>query len=207
MAKISLLNLKGEKIKDITLNDNIWNIDVNDIVLNKAVNLSLSSLRQGSHKTKTRAEVAGGGRKPWRQKGTGRARAGSTRRPIWVGGGHSFAITPRDYSKKMNRKEKLLALKSAYTYKFKDKELIVVDEIKLDSYKTKDIVKLLENFKTSKKVMFVTKEDNENLYMATRNLENVFVSLASEIGVLDLVFTDTLICDEASIKHIEEVLK
>ena len=207
MAKIGMINLKGEKVKDITLSDNIWKIEVNDIELKKAIDLQLDATRQGTHKTKTRAEVSGGGRKPWKQKGTGRARAGSSRSPIWRGGGVVFGVTPRDYGFKMNKKQRVLALKSALTYKFNDKELVVIDNINLDTLKTKEIKDIMNTLKLDGKTLFVTKEDNENLYMATRNLGYAYAINADEINVYDLVNADKLVIDEAAVKHIEEVLK
>ena len=207
MAKISLTNMKGEKVKDITLKDEVWNVEVNRNVLKDAINLAMAALRQGTAKTKTRAEVAFANKKQWRQKGTGRARAGSRRNPIWVGGGTIFGVSPRSYTYKMNKKERVIALKSALSNKFQDKDLIILDEIKLATLKTKDFNALLANLKVGKKVLFVTLDENENLYMATRNLSNVGVIMAREINVLDVVNADTLIIDEASVKNIEEVLK
>ena len=196
MAKTQLINLKGEKLKDITLADSVWAIEANDIVL-----------RQGTHKTKTRSEVSGGGKKPWKQKGTGRARAGSSRSPIWRGGGIVFGVTPRSYGFKMNKKERVLALKSALTHKLADKELVVVDNINLDSLKTKEIKNIMNTLKLDGKTLFVTLEDNENLYMATRNLGYAYAINADEINVYDLVNADKLVIDEAAVKKIEEVLK
>ena len=206
MAKVEIKNIKGEKLKDLNLVDSVWNIEVNDIVLKKAIDLQLASLRQGTHKTKTRAEVSGGGKKPWKQKGTGRARAGSNRSPIWRGGGHVFALQPRDYGFKMNKKERVLALKSALSHKLNDKELVVLDAITLDTFKTKDFKTVLDALKLEGKVLFVTKEDNENLYLASRNLGYTYSILADEINCYDLVNADILVCDEAAVKHIEEVL-
>ncbi len=207
MAKTKVLNINGEKVKDLTIADNVWNIEINEIVLKKAIDLSLASLRQGTHKTKTRAEVAGGGKKPWRQKGTGRARQGSIRAPHFRGGGVAFGVNPRSYTFKMNKKERVLALKSALSNKFKNKELIVIDNIELKTLKTKEALDILNNLKLNNKVLFVTSEDNENLYMATRNLPNVYATLAEDVSILDLMYTDMLVCDEAAIKDIEEVLK
>ncbi len=207
MAKIKVLNIKGENLKDINLNKEIWNVEVNDIVLKKAIDLQLAATRQGTHKAKTRAEVSGGGRKPWRQKGTGRARQGSIRSVQWRGGGVAFATTPRDYTFKMNKKERVLALKSALTYKFNDKELVVLDNIVLDTLKTKDLKNVMNTLDLKGKVLFVTKEDNENLYMAARNLGYAYCILANEINCYDLVNADILVCDEAAINQIEEVLK
>lgn len=207
MAKTQLINLKGEKLKDITLADSVWAIEVNDIVLKKAIDLQLAATRQGTHKTKTRSEVSGGGKKPWKQKGTGRARAGSSRSPIWRGGGIVFGVTPRSYGFKMNKKERVLALKSALTHKLADKELVVVDNINLDSLKTKEIKNIMNTLKLDGKTLFVTLEDNENLYMATRNLGYAYAINADEINVYDLVNADKLVIDEAAVKKIEEVLK
>ncbi len=207
MAKTQLINLKGEKLKDITLADSVWAIAANDIVLKKAIDLQLAATRQGTHKTKTRSEVSGGGKKPWKQKGTGRARAGSSRSPIWRGGGIVFGVTPRSYGFKMNKKERVLALKSALTHKLADKELVVVDNINLDSLKTKEIKNIMNTLKLDGKTLFVTLEDNENLYMATRNLGYAYAINADEINVYDLVNADKLVIDEAAVKKIEEVLK
>ena len=207
MTKISVKNLQGEKVKDLTLADNIWNIEVNDDALKKMIRLQLDSMRQGTAKTKTRSEVSGGGRKPWKQKGTGRARQGSIRATQWRGGGIPFGVNPRDYSFKINKKERVLALKTALTYKANEKALVVVDNIKLDTLKTKDATKVLETLKLNGKVLFVTADENENLYMATRNLGNVLVLMPDEINCYDIVNADVLVVEEAAIKTIEEVLK
>lgn len=205
--KINVKNMANESVKDITLADSVWNIETNDLVLKKMIKLQLDSMRQGTHKTKTRSEVRGGGRKPWKQKGTGRARQGSIRSPQWRGGGVAFGVTPRDYSFDINKKERTLALKSALTHKAQDKELVVVDNIKLETLKTKDIKKVIESLELTGKVLFVTGEDNENLFMATRNLGYAYYLTSDEINCLDLVNATTLVCDEAAIKNIEEVLK
>jgi len=207
MAKIELKNINGEKVKDITLNDSIFKIEVNDDALKKMIRLQLDSRRQGSVKTKSRAEVSGGGRKPWKQKGTGRARAGSNRSPLWRHGGHVFNITPRDYTFKINKKERVLALKSALTGKVLDKELIVIDNLNLETLKTKELKNLLATLKLDGKVLFVTKDDCENLYMASRNLGYTYAILAEEINCYDIVNADYVVCDEAAINYIEEVLK
>ena len=205
--KISVKNLSGEKVRDLTLNDAVWNIEANTQVLKKMIKLQLDSMRQGTHKTKTRSEVSGGGRKPWRQKGTGRARQGSTRATQWRGGGIAGGVTPRDYTFTINRKERALALKSALSLKAQNKELVVLDNITLDTLKTKDIKKLIQDLKLEGKILFVTSEDNENLYMATRNLGYTYAILTSEINAFDLVNADVVVCDEAAVKKIEEVLK
>ena len=206
MGKLSVLNIKGEKINDISLNKELWEMEPNDAVLYDAITLSRNSLRQGTASTKTRSEVSGGGAKPWRQKGTGRARQGSTRAPHWRHGGIVFGPHPRDYDKKMNRKERRLALKSALAYKAINNELIVVDSFKLESAKTKEAVNVLENLKVSKNVLIVVDELDENIVLATRNLNNVILLQANEINVLDIISADYMIITEKAIKMIEEVL-
>ena len=205
--KISVKNTPGEKVRDLTLNDAVWNIEANTLVLKKMIKLQLDSMRQGTHKTKTRSEVSGGGRKPWRQKGTGRARQGSTRATQWRGGGIAGGVSPRDYTFKINRKERVLALKSALSLKAQNKELVVLDSIALETLKTKDVKKLVQDLELVGKILFVTSEDNENLYMATRNLGYAYVILANEINAFDLVNADVVVCDEAAVKILEEVLK
>ncbi len=207
MAKIEIKNINGEKVKDITISDSIFKIEANDDALKKMIRLQLDSQRQGSVKTKSRAEVSGGGRKPWKQKGTGRARAGSSRSPLWRHGGHVFALSSRDYTFKINKKERVLALKSALTGKVEEKALIVVDNLNLKTLKTKEIKNLLSSLKLDGKVLFVTKEDCENLYMASRNLGYTYAILADEINCYDIVNADYVVCDEAAINYIEEVLK
>jgi len=207
MAKLNVINLKGEKTSDLKLNDNIWNIETNDVVVKKALDLQMASLRQGTHKTKTRSEVSGGGRKPYRQKGTGNARQGTIRAPHYRGGGVVFGVTPRSYTFKMNKKERGLAIRSALTYKVKNKEMVVVDNLELASLKTKDVKTLIDNLKLAGKVLFVTASDAEKLYLATRNLGYCAVIMANEINVYDIVNADTLVIEEAAVKYIEEVLK
>ena len=207
MAKIDVINLKGEKTSDLKLNDSIWKIETNDIVLKKAIDLQLASLRQGTHKTKTRGEVSGGGRKPYRQKGTGNARQGTIRAPHYRGGGVVFGVTPRSYTFKMNKKERGLANRSALTDKVNNKELVVVDSLNIDSVKTKDIKKLMADLKLAGKVLFVTENDAENLYLATRNLGYALVLMANELNVYDIVNADTMVVEEGAVKYIEEVLK
>ena len=207
MKKVELLNLKGEKVKDLKLNENIFDITPNDKVLYDAVILARASLRQGTHKTKNRSEVSGGGRKPWRQKGTGHARQGSIRAVQWVGGGRYGTPVPRDYSKKQNRKERQLALRTALTEKANDKELIVIEKLVLDTPKTKDMISVLETLNVAdKKVLIVVKELDENLILASRNLKNVALITADEINVLDLVATNNVLITEDAVKAIEEVL-
>ena len=208
MKKVELLNLKGEKVKDINLNEEIFGIKSNKKVLKDAIDLSMASLRQGTHKTKNRSEVSGGGRKPWRQKGTGRARQGSIRAVQWVGGGRYGTPVPRDYSKKQNRKERQLAIKSALSDKVANKELIVLDKLVVKTPKTKEMLKVLETLKVAdKKVLLVVKEFDDNLILASRNINNLVLILADEINVLDIVGTDVMVVTEDAIKFIEEVLK
>ena len=208
MKKVELLNLKGEKVKDINLNEEIFGITPNNNVLNDAIILAMASLRQGTHKTKNRSEVSGGGRKPWRQKGTGRARQGSIRAVQWVGGGRYGTPVPRDYSKKQNRKERQLAIKSALSEKVAAKELMVIDSLTVKSPKAKEMVSVLETLKVAdKKVLLVVKEFDDNLILASRNLQNVVLILADEINVLDIVGTDVMIITEDAMKYVEEVLK
>ena len=207
MTKISVKNLNGEKVKDLTLTDSVWNIEVNTDCLKKMIRLQLDASRQGTRKTKNRSEVSGGGRKPWRQKGTGRARQGSIRATQWRGGGIPMGVGPRDYTFKINKKERVIALKSALSSKVQEKALVVVDSFNMESTKTKDAIKMLEGLKLDNKILFVTSDDAENLYLAVRNLPNVLVIYADEVNCYDLVNADTVIMDEAAIKKLEEVLK
>ena len=208
MKKVELLNLKGEKVKDINLNEEIFGIKVNKNVLNDAIILSRASLRQGTHKTKNRSEVSGGGRKPWRQKGTGRARQGSIRAVQWVGGGRYGTPVPRDYSKKQNRKERQIAIKSALSDKVANKELIVLEKLVVKTPKTSEFKQVLETLKVAdKKVLLVVKEFDDNLILASRNLQNVVLILADELNVLDIVGTDVMVITEEALKDVEEVLK
>ena len=206
MTKIKELNLKGEQVKELTLNDDVFKIEGNDVVLKKAIRLQLDSQRQGTHDTKGRSEVSGGGRKPYRQKGTGNARQGSIRAPHYVGGGVVFGPTPRSYSFKINRKERRLALRTALTEKVAAKSLVVVDSLELTSTKTKDAIKMLETLKLTGKVLFVSSHDAEKLYLATRNLGNTAVIMADELNVYDIVNADVVVFDEDSVKYIEEAL-
>jgi len=208
MKKVELLNLKGEKVKDIKLNEEIFGITPNKAVLTDAIILTRASLVQGTHKTKNRSEVSGGGRKPGRQKGTGRARQGSIRSVQWVGGGNYGTPVPRDYSKKQNRKERRLAIKSALAHKVNEKAIIVLEELKLATPKTKDFVKVLETLKVAdKKILLVVKELDENLILASRNIPTLVLIAANEINVLDVVSTETMIITKDALQEIEEVLK
>jgi len=207
MAKIKVLNLKGEDVKELTLTDSVWNVEVNENVVKDAVVLSLSSARQGTSSTKTRSEVSGGGRKPYRQKGTGNARQGSTRSPQWPGGGIVFGPKPRSFDKKQNKKERRLALKSALSSKFQDKELVVVDSLNLETAKTKDFVKALENLKVDSKALVIYTDENNNLVLASRNNNKVTTLEVTNINVYDIVANKYLVIEENSVKKLEEVLK
>ena len=195
-----------ERVNDIKLSKEV--ITPNDNVLRDAINVCMCGLRQGTYKVKNRSEVSGGGRKPWRQKGTGRARQGSIRAPQWRGGGVALGPVPRDYSIKMNRKERKLALKSALTYKAKANEIIVVDKIDVNVPKTKEMLALLESFDLhDKKVIIISEELTENVILASRNLQNVLIMEPNEINVLDIVNADYLLASVNAIKEIEEALK
>ena len=207
MKKIELVKLKGEKVKDINLNEEIFGITPNKNVLTDAIILSMASLRQGTHKTKTRAEVSGGGRKPYKQKGTGNARQGSTRAPHYRHGGVAFGVTPRSYTFKMNKKERVLALRSVLSEKMAEKQIKVVDTLTIESLKTKDLKNMLNALGLNGKVLFISSSDAENLYLASRNLNNVGVLLASELNVYDMLYADTIVIDADALKEIEEVLK
>lgn len=207
MAKVELKNLKNEKVKDLSISDSIWNIEVNNDALKKMIRLQLAATRQGTAKTKTRSEVSGGGRKPWKQKGTGRARQGSIRATQWRGGGIAGGVTPRDYTFKINKKERVLALKSALADKLINNSFIVFDSLELPSLKTKELKNLIQTTNLEGKVLFVTASDNENLYMASRNLGYTYVLYIDDINVYDIVNADTLVFDEAALTQLEEVLK
>ena len=205
--KIDVLSLKGEKVKDIKLEDNIFNIEPNDAVVKDAIVAARAGARQGTASVKTRSEVAGGGRKPYRQKGTGNARQGSIRATQYRHGGIVFGPVPRDYSKKMNKKEKRLALKSALSYKVLDKELMLVESIKFETNKTKEMVNLLNTLElTNAKVLLVVEELTENVCLAARNLGNVKIVLPEEVNAYDVVNSDKMVVTEAALNKLEEVL-
>ena len=206
MSKINVLNTNGEKVKDITLNKEVFGIVPNDAALYDAIKLAQNNARQGTRGVKGRSDVSGGGRKPWRQKGTGRARQGSTRAPHWYHGGWAFGNQERNYTVKQNRKERALALKSALAYKVINKELVIVDSLGLETNKTKDMKNILKNFKVERNVLIIVSELNDNLILATRNLKNVLLLEASEINVLDIVSANLVIVEESAIKKIEEAL-
>ena len=208
MSKIKMLSQNGENTKELKLNDNIWSIEPNDAVLYDAVRLAMSNARIATASTKTRSEVSGGGRKPWRQKGTGNARQGSIRATQWRGGGIVFGPTPnKNYKKKQNKKERRLAILSALSYKLKDNELIVVDDINFKTNKTKEMTNLLTSLNIrNNKVLVVVEELNENLCLATRNLANVKLVDYTEVNAFDLVSADNMVITEKALNKLEEVL-
>ena len=208
MSKVEMLNLNGEKVKEIKINSSVWGIEPNDAVLHNAIVLAMANSRQASASTKTRDEVSGGGRKPWRQKGTGNARQGSIRAPQWRGGGVVFGPTPnRNYSKKQNKKERRLAVLSALSYKALDKELIVLENLNLETNKTKEMVNILTNLNIKdNKVLVVVEELTENLVLATRNLPNVKLITFNEVNAYDLVRFNNMLITEAALVKLEEVL-
>lgn len=197
-----------EKIKDLKLKKEIFGIEPNDCVLTDAINTARSGLRQGTYSTKTRSEVSGGGRKPWRQKGTGRARQGSIRATQWRGGGIALGPKPRDYSIKMNRKERRLALLSALSYKNKEKAIVVVDKLELAGNKTKDMLNALNSLELAdKKVLVIMDELTEQVILASRNLQTVLLMEPAEINVLDILNADVLLFDKQALADVEEALK
>ena len=204
MATVSVVNMEGKEVGTIDLSDAIFGVEVNEHLVHLAVVQQLANLRQGTQKAKTRAEVSGGGRKPWRQKGTGHARQGSTRSPQWKGGGVVFAPVPRDYSFKLNKKEKRAALKSALTSKVQDSKLIVVDELKLDEIKTKRFVEILNNIK-AEKALVVMKEKDENVILSARNIPNTKTALTGTINVYDVMNAGTVVLTKDAVANIEEV--
>ena len=206
MEKMKVLNTKGEKVSDVKLNETVWAIEPNDTVLYDAITLTRNAERQGTADTKTRSEVSGGGRKPWKQKGTGRARQGSTRAPHWPGGGIVFGPHPRSYSKKMNKKERRLALKSALSYKVIGSELVIIDSLNIADGKTKTMVNILNDLKLTGNILLVVESLNENIVLATRNLPNVILLEASEINTYDVISADVMVVTSEAIKQIEEVL-
>ena len=204
MANVSVYNIEGNEVGTIDLNDAVFGVEVNEHLVHMAVVNQLANNRQGTQKAKTRSEVSGGGRKPWRQKGTGHARQGSTRAPQWTGGGVVFAPTPRDYSVKMNKKERRAALKSALTSRVQENKLIVLDELKLDEVKTKAMQNVLNNLNVSK-AMVVLADNDANVVLSARNIPNVVTALPNTINVYDVLKYNTVILTKASAAAIEEV--
>lgn len=207
MANVKLFDQTGKEVSTVELNDAIFGIEPNESVVFDVVISQRASLRQGTHAVKNRSAVSGGGRKPWRQKGTGRARQGSIRAPHWVGGGIVFGPTPRSHSFKMNKKERRLAIKSALSDKLQNKEICVVDSLELTSPKTKEFNNTLNTLNLNGKTLIVTDGENGNVVLASRNMTNLHVIEPSSINVLDLVGADNLLIDVASVNKIEEVLK
>ena len=204
MANVSVYNMKGKEVGTIELNDAVFGVEVNEHLVHMAVVQQLANKRQGTQKAKTRAEVSGGGRKPWRQKGTGHARQGSTRAPQWTGGGVVFAPTPRDYSFKLNKKEKRAALKSALTSKVQDSKLIVIDELKFDEIKTKNFVEVMNNLKVQKGLVVIA-ENDANVVMSARNVADVNTTLVNTINVYDVMKAKTVVLTKDAVAKIEEV--
>ena len=202
MANVSVYNMEGNEVGTLELNDAVFGVEVNEHLVHMAVVRQLANKRQGTQKAKTRSEVSGGGRKPWRQKGTGHARQGSTRAPQWTGGGVVFAPVPRDYSFKMNKKERRIALKSALTTRVQENKLVVLDELKLDGIKTKDMQNVLNNLKVEK-AMVVT--DNENVIVSARNIPNVITASVGTLNVFDILKYNTVVLDKAAVAKVEEV--
>ncbi len=205
MAKTAVYNMEGKEVGDIELKDEIFSVNINEHLIHIAVRQHLAAMRQGTQKAKTRAEVRGGGRKPWRQKGTGHARQGSTRSPQWTGGGVVFAPTPRDYSFKMNKKEKRTALKSALSAKLLNEKIIVVDELKFDQKKTKEFVKVMNALKVNGKTLVVTADVDENVVCSARNIPDVSTIITGTLGVYDIMNAQTLILTKDAVNKIEEV--
>ena len=204
MAKVSVYNMEGKEVESIDLNDAVFGVEVNEHLVHMAVVQQLANNRQGTQKAKTRSEVSGGGRKPWRQKGTGHARQGSTRAPQWTGGGVVFAPVPRDYSFKMNKKEKRAALKSALTSRVQENKLIVIEELKFDEIKTKNFKAVMDNLKVNKAYV-VLNENDEKVVKSARNLPNVQTALTNTINVYDVMKGGTVILTKDAVKTIEEV--
>ena len=205
MANVSVYNMEGKEVGTIELNDAVFGAPVNEHLVHMAVVQQLANNRQGTQKAKTRSEVSGGGRKPWRQKGTGHARQGSTRAPQWTGGGIVFAPVPRDYSFKLNKKEKRAALKSALSDKVANGKLVVVDSLKFEEIKTKEFVKVMANLNVNDKALVVLNDNDKNVVLSARNIPTVKTSLTNTINVYDVVNAKTLVLTQDAVKTIEEV--
>ena len=204
MSNVSVYNMEGNEVGTLELNDAVFGVEVNEHLVHMAVVRQLANKRQGTQKAKTRSEVSGGGRKPWRQKGTGHARQGSTRAPQWTGGGVVFAPVPRDYSFKMNKKEKRAALKSVLTAKVQENKVVILDELKFDEIKTKAMVNVLNNVKAEKAIV-VLKENDEKVVLSARNIAGVQTSLVNTINVYDILKHNTLVMTKEAVQAIEEV--
>ena len=204
MATVSVYNTDGKEVEKIDLSDNIFGVEINETLVHKAVVAHLANRRQGTQSALTRSEVRGGGKKPWRQKGTGHARQGSIRAPQWTGGGVVFAPKPRDYSKKMNKREKQIAIKSALTSKVNDEKFIVVDEFNLDEIKTSNFVKILDALKAPK-ALVVTKDNDDKVVLSARNIPTVKTTMSASINVYDILNYDSLVITKDAVAAIEEV--
>ena len=204
MAKVTVYNMEGKEVDTIELNDAVFGVEVNEHLVHMAVVQQLANNRQGTQKAKTRSEVRGGGRKPWRQKGTGHARQGSTRAPQWTGGGVVFAPVPRDYSFKLNKKEKRAALKSVLTSRVQENKFIVLDELKLAEVKTKEMKKVLDNLKVNNALVIIG-DDSENVALSARNIAGVQTASVNTINVFDMLKYNTIIATKSSVASIEEV--
>lgn len=205
MPKVNVYNMSGEQTGEIELDENVFGVEVNQHVLYEVVKNQLANRRQGTHSAKTRAEVRGGGRKPWRQKGTGRARQGSIRAPHWVGGGVTFAPKPRDYSYKVPKKVKRLAMKSALSSKVLNGEIIVLEELTMEEPKTKEMANLLANIKSGKKALIVMDDKNINVIKSANNIPNVQTTFINTLNVYDILNSDTFIITKEGIRKVEEV--
>ena len=204
MANVSVYNMEGKEVGTMELNDAVFGVEVNEHLVHLAVVAQLANKRQGTQKAKTRSEVSGGGRKPWRQKGTGHARQGSTRAPQWTGGGVVFAPTPRDYSIRLNKKEKRAALKSALTSRVNDNKFVVVDELKFEEIKTKNFKNVMNNLNVSK-ALVVLAENDQNVVLSARNIPEVRTSLVNTLSVYDILKYNTVVATKAAVASIEEV--
>ena len=204
MANVSVYNMEGKEVGTIELNDAVFGVEVNEHLVHMAVVAQLANKRQGTQKAKTRSEVSGGGRKPWKQKGTGHARQGSTRSPQWTGGGMVFAPTPRDYTITLNKKEKRAALKSALTSRVNENKFVVVDELKFDEVKTKNFKAVMNNLKVSK-ALVVLADNDQNTVLSARNIPEVKTSLVNTINVFDILKYNTVVATKAAVASIEEV--
>ena len=204
MATVAVYNIEGKEVDKLELNDNVFGVEINEHLVHLAVVSQLANGRQGTQSAKTRSEVSGGGRKPWRQKGTGHARQGSTRSPQWTGGGVVFAPKPRDYSMKMNKREKQIAMKSALTSKVQDAKLVVVDAFNLDEIKTSKFVQILDNLKAPK-ALVVTKDKDEKVVLSARNIPTVKTTMTNAINVYDILKYDSLVLTKDAVAAIEEV--
>ncbi|MEJ8552972.1 MULTISPECIES: 50S ribosomal protein L4 [Tepidibacter] len=205
MPKVDILNINGEKVDELVLSDNVFGAEVNEHVLYEVVKNQLANKRQGTQSAKTRSEVRGGGRKPWRQKGTGRARQGSTRSPQWVGGGIVFAPKPRDYRYTLPKKVRRLAMKCALSSKVQNKEIIVLDALNMEAPKTKEFAKILNNLKVEKKALVVLGENNKNVIKSASNIEGVTTALVNTINVYDILKHDAFIITKDAVEKVEEV--